>query len=231
MKHFTYQFCATAFVVAFSSSLASATTVMFDIDSVSGQGGTNLAGWIPVTGSGSSVTGTDGTYSLTVSGIASGRDRGTAATVQGADNGDNAVPAGVYGDMWRDFVFSTNGSSTVTISGLEPSTIYPVTIFSYDSGQGAVSTSSWDDVANSVSFIGDLVGAGPDPNTDLLTDYAVTFNVTTDGSGSVSFDGSLDSPGGLHLLNGVVVGDAAIPEPSSGILALVGSLLLIRRRR
>lgn len=74
---------------------------MFDIDSVSGNDGTNLAGWVSVTGSGSSDTGTDGTYTLTVTGVASGRNRGTAATTQGTDNGDNRVPAGDAGSFFQ----------------------------------------------------------------------------------------------------------------------------------
>ena len=121
---------------------ASATTVLFDIDSVTGQGGVNLAGRVSVTGSGGTVTGTDGTYTMTISGVNSGRDRGTAATAQGADNDDNPVPVGAFGDMYRDFVFFS-GNSTTTITGLLPSTTYPITFFSYDSGQGAVVTSAW----------------------------------------------------------------------------------------
>lgn len=228
----------TALLAGLTVSLISAASlpaavVMFDIDAeasgANGPGPTQT-GWASATFSGGTISGTGSGVTLTGTGFNGGRVRGTnPAGVQGADNNDNQVPVGVYGDMWQDIGFSTGASVTMNLSGLNPATEYLITVYGYGSGQGSSAT-NWGpvgDVTNLLSFQGDLVGPGPDPNTDLLTDYNVTFSVTTDGSGAATFIG--DRVTTITVINGLSVN--VIPEPSSAMLLGAGAVALFLRRR
>ena len=216
---------------------------LFDID---GGGGPTQTGWtsvlVPGTGSTTSATDVNG-VTLTLSGniAGRGRDRGTAATTQGADNNDNAVPEGTFSALYRDLVFvSNNDVLTVSLTGLLASTTYDITAWSYDSGAFGAGTpvnQNFIDAGASVlanlAYSGDLSGGlGPDPNTNLLTDYAATFQLTTDATGATSFT-TVSGAGQGARLNGLrVVEVQVVPEPSSLLVfgSLVG-LVGLRRRR
>lgn len=133
---------------AISQTTALAQTALFDINSddvANGLPGANAEGWTALDIPNAS---TPGPFSATVNGITlsltspvdfRGRDRGTSATTQGADNNDNAVPIGINGDMYRDFSFVLSADRiTGTASGLTPDTDYFLTIVSWDSGQSGV---------------------------------------------------------------------------------------------
>lgn len=195
---------------------------LFDIDGDLDNEGPTLDGWTQVL---STFTATDlNSVSLTLSGaVIGGRDRftlevgccegedrngdgvGGPPVTQGIDNDDNEIPEGEYSDMYRDFVFSTPGETiTATLIGLNASTLYEVTVWSYDSAAYDIRTDVIEDkrginqdfivngeVLANLIYEGDIDplpdATGVDPNTDLLADFAATFELTTDESGVAVF--------------------------------------------
>lgn len=218
---------------------AAAAPFQFDVD---GDGDPTQAGFASITDANSgavdgTLQGTDDGVTVTITGFASsaGRDRGTAASTPGADNNDNNVPEGTFSALYRDFYFAGNGVTvTVNLSGLDASTEYFVTAFSYDSGAfGGGTPVNQDflvgtDIVGNIAYSGDLSsGLGPDPDTNALTDNSTTFSITTDGSGNATFT-TVSSGGQGARLNGLIVD---VPEPSSLALLSLGGLAMLRRRR
>ena len=185
------------------------------------------AGW----NSAGSTGGTAGPVSIAITPVGSvsidGRERGTAGTPQGVDNNDIQVPAGVYADMYRDFIFAIGSNTTsegmdIAVTGLAPSTDYNVTVWSYDSGShSSARSANWGQAGGStvtLPFEGDHSGAapGPDPNTNLLTDYSATFRMTSDASGGAIIEGR-STPGFTYshnvFINGIGIDEATGPAP------------------
>lgn len=207
-------------LTALAPGLLSAQTALFDINSDdlgNGLAGANLEGWtaidIPNAATAGPFSATSGeiNLSLSSSGDFRGRDRGTAATIQGADNNDNAVPVGAFADMYREFTFLLPADSlTGTLTGLVPNTNYFVTVISWDSGQGALNESDWGvtgDVTNRITYSGDLnnnLDISVDPNTEFLVDKSVTFVLVSDASGEGSFEGT-SFAGAILAINGLVL--------------------------
>ena len=211
---------------------ASAVVVQFDFNDPAG--GLTQAGWTAAplgNGTGGGVT-----LSTTAVGAVTVDVRNRAGTAQDAGGGAEAA-------MWNDFVFANGSFSTapgsglgLSLVGLSASTTYPITIWSFDDASNAQ--------ANGFPRAADWSGGGgggtlsfpdsPDPAT--LADYSLTFNATTDGGGALTITGlvTATNPSTSHnvFINGLEVGDA-IPEPSTGLLGLigVGALALRRRRR
>jgi MYXO-CTERM domain-containing protein len=145
--------------------------------------------------------------------------------------------------MWNDFVFANGSFDTapgtglqVAITGLAPTTIYPITIWAFDdasnpSPAGVNRAADWSGGGGSgtLSFPGD-----PDPAS--LADYFVTFNATSDAAGALTLSGivAAANPSNSHnvFINGLEIGDA-IPEPSVALLGVIGlaGVALRRRRR
>lgn len=212
-------------------SQSHAAPILFDVDGQSGTSnpaGTTLLNWTRVL---SDLAGTDSNgVTLTITGAAGGRDRGIGA---GAIN----VPAGAFAEMYQDIIFTSGatnmapgGTITATFTGLELSTAYEVTAWSYDSG--ATNASNPDAAVNqdffaggaalaNITYGGDQGGPGPDPNTDALTDYSATFQIFSDANGGAVFTTSSSGSQGARL-NGIRL--VAVPEPAS--LALLSLLSL-----
>lgn len=214
-----------------SLAASNAAVVQFDLNTGSSP---TQAGWTAAplgAGSGSGV-------SLTTSAIG-------AVTVDSRDRAGTGIDAGGGAEaaMWNDFVFangsfnSASGSGLrLSLSGLAANTTYPITFWAFDDGSnpqpaGIDRASDWSGGGGSgrLTFPGD-----PDPAT--LSDYSLTFNATTDGTGALTLDGivSATDPSTSHnvFLNGLEVGDAVVPEPSGAMLSLIGFFgMALRRRR
>ena len=222
MGRLTGRFVLAALLVAGLAGVGHAAPILFDFDV--GSSPTN-AGWTSAGAAG----GTAGPVSIAITPVGSvsidGRERGTAGTPQGVDNNNIQVPIGVYGDMYRDFLFVNGSNATsegmnIAATGLAPNTDYNVTVWSYDSGSHSPARSAnWGQAGGSsatLSFEGDNGGdpPGPDPNTNLLTDYSATFRMTTDGSGGALIEGR-STPGFTvsHnvFLNGIGIDEATGP--------------------
>lgn len=213
---------------------ANAAVVQFDFGIASG--GPLQAGWsnAPLgNGSGGGVT-------LTTSVITGG----AAVTVDSRNRAGTASDAGggAEANMWNDFVFANGSFSTrpgsglsLALMGLNPNTTYPITIWSFDDASNAQPADGFARAADWSGGGGGGTLSFPDaPDPTSLSDYSLTFNATTDGTGALTITGlvAATNPSSSHnvFINGLEVGDA-IPEPASGLLALLASGLLLRRRR
>lgn len=109
-------------------------------------------------------------------------------------------------------VYLLNPSVTLTLTGLEPNTPYPITVYGHDgdSYDGAVTTWSQDGATIAIT-------------TNRVADYEfypsyATGYIWTDGSGAADVVGTR-TVGSYGMLNGLVVHDAV--PPSSGAVFIV----------
>ncbi len=203
--------------------------VDFNSDQQGGISPTQI-GWL---GTDATGNGTDGTYTVSTTAVGGGtiddRDRITG-------NG-----GGAEADMWNDFIFSNDGSSgttkglEITVGGLDANADYTVTIWGFDaSSTGPVRSADWSvESGDSATLSFDANGTGPGLPTDLTSNYTITLNATSNGSGEIILTGlpSASSGSSNHdvFINGLEI--ALVPEPSSMVLLGLGGLALLRRRR
>jgi PEP-CTERM motif len=183
-------------------------TLLYDVDSLA----TNMtqAGWLPV-----NLSGINGVTFTAVGGVFLGdRDRGGLNTDGvGADLANN--------DMWRDFVFADERGVTVTlpagmditISGLIANATYGVRLWAFDDVSNGGRNMTWNGVPLHLPD-------GPDPTS--LNDQLVSFQATTDATGTLVLTGRIGDPRGdccNVFVNGFELTEP-VPEPST--LALLG---------
>lgn len=196
--------------------MAMADPVRFDFNKVVSP---TQSGWV----SAENGNGSDGSVSVTTTAIG-------AVTVDTRDRGSNNG-GGAEAAMWNDFVFA-NGSDSlgeglqVSLSGLLPNVSYPITVWAFDDSTGGNATGYWN--GNKLIF-----PDSPDPTS--LSQYKVTFNVTTDANGSVTIQGVVGndhSSGHNVFINGLEIGnrisvdgpaDLALSNTSINRSATIGS--------
>ncbi|MDA7887782.1 hypothetical protein N9A86_00175 [Akkermansiaceae bacterium] len=117
-------------------------------------------------------------------------------------------------DLWRDFVFANGSLGTapgtglrVTLSGLLPSTTYPITIWAFDDDSNNGRRADWGVPGEETGVLS--FPTSPDPSS--LLDYRVDFEASTDGGGVLVLEGlvaEVDPEGPSHnvFVNALVVG-------------------------
>ena len=169
-------------------------------------GSPTLATWTAAeSGSGSNGTVTVATEAVGAV-LLDTRDRPTANT-DGPQGDLN------HNDLWRDFVFA-NGSLNsapgtglrVTLTGLRPSTTYPVTIWAFDDASDNGRRADWGVPGGETTTL--IFPTSPDPSA--LTDYMITFEASTNASGTLVLEGivAVELPDISHnvFVNALVVG-------------------------
>ncbi|MEO6477570.1 MAG: choice-of-anchor tandem repeat GloVer-containing protein [Luteolibacter sp.] len=192
---------AMLLAMALGTSSALAAVAQFDITD-KGTSSPALSGWTSVTGSADnadSVTGTDGTHTLTLSTSGDGqdRDRGTAGFTADAN-------------FWRDFWFVANSTiggqtATATITGLTPNTSHIVEIWAYDTASTGNRAMQWTDAVSGNTGASSFNGATT-PVPASLGDCVATVLAKTNGSGVITLTGAAASGGSTGLPNVFVTG-------------------------
>ncbi len=214
-------------ILAASVLSAGAATLQIDFNSDNSPPIQTQSGWLGTDATGNA---SGGGFTVTTSAVGAGaalddRDRG-------ALNGGGAEAA-----MWQDFIFSLDASTGTTkglqivITGLASNTLYPVTIWGYDKNSTGARTADWSGGGGSGTLSFNGTNAAP---TNLTTHSFTSFNATSSGGGTLTITGLPASSGSNAsndvFINGLEIGNA-IPEPSAGLLGLLGAALLHRRQQ
>jgi len=197
MKRLLY--CPAAMLLAVTS--ASATVAQFDINDFANASPT-LSGWTAVTGAADNadtLTGTDGTHTLTLTTSGDGQDR---------DRNVGSFPADA--NLWRDFWFvadSTVGgqTATATITGLAANTFYAVEIRAFDINSTGNRVAAWTDGVTGNSAILAFNGSTT-PVPASLADSMITLQAKTNGSGVLTLTGAGATGGSMGVPNVFVTG-------------------------
>lgn len=215
-----------AFVLAaaMGESSVRAADAQFDIND-RGTSSPSMSGWTAVTGSADNadtITGSDGTHTLTLTtnGDGQDRDRGTGNFTMDAN-------------FWRDFWFVSNStvggaSVTATVSGLAANATYQVEIWGYDTASTGNRSAVWTDAISgntaTLSFNGTTT-----PVPASLGDSMTTVSARTNTAGALTLTGAAAAGGAAGLPNIFVTGirvtlDGSAGTPLTTIEAEDGSL-------
>ncbi len=209
-------------VVALGASSAHA-AVLLDFNGWSGSSGPTQSGWDGYTLGGSGVY---SEYTVAVTAI-------PTSVLQGRDRGANNPPNGgsfTLSDMYRDFLYVDSGNGVnIVISGLTANAQYSGRIWSYDYAQRATAASTFatDWSVNSVLVADNYSFAGWGlPTTDTIASFA--FSTTANGAGQITIQGLRVTGNGVGI-NGLQLD--LVPEPASAMLASLGGVCMLARRR
>lgn len=201
-----------------------AEVAQFDIND-KGTSSPALSGWTAVTGTADNadtITGSDGTHTLTLSTSGDGqdRDRGTAGFT--ADS-----------NFWRDFWFISNSTvggqtATATISGLAPNAFHNVEIWAFDTASTGVRSAKWTDTVTGNSATLTFNGSTT-PVPASLGDSVVTVLAKANGTGVITLTGAAATGGSAGLpnvfINGIrVTLDTSLGTPLTTFEAESGTL-------
>ncbi len=164
-------------------------------------------------------TGSNLTWTTTVSFSSGNANFGGTAI-----NGNGAAAPFDQGFAIIDGIFSNQptGIATITVANLVPTTTY------------AFSTYNDREINWTNGVLNTTIGSGGPSNLTVLKDTVNDFNITSDASGQIAFTFSESSfVSGSTVLNALsITGPAAIPEPSTSLMALLGlSIFGFRRKR
>lgn len=216
------------------SDLSSGETLQIDFNS----SGITQSGWQSLSSSDSALG--DSWSKNFPGGIALDVDPIGSVSLDDRDRGSNNG-GGDEASMWRDFLFANGSFSnnpgsgiSLSVSGLQGNTGYPVTIWAYDVSSVGGRAADWSGGGSSTERLTFL------SRPDTLDDNVITLNVTTDGSGAVTINGivSATNPNSSHnvFINGLEIGDpvatdgptdlelsSAVVAQSASVGSLVGS--------
>jgi hypothetical protein len=215
LKRFTYIAIVTMMLGGLSATTASASYPILQLDIGRGHDPAEIqAGWtaFAVGDSGTVVDGIKVEIEPTRAGEAiQSRWRG----------GPTGIP---YEQLYRDFIFTVNGGIRVTLSGLNPSETYEITLYSWDQSSAETHVADW--LANGgYCLTTNFTGGGPTVAAE--DSYAFSGNATADGSGRMVLEAT-SSPLTSHadqyfcFLNAVEVSSlqplttARHPVPANG---------------
>lgn len=174
--------------------------------------------------------GTDGTVSINTTAIG-------AVTVDSRDRAA-ANGGGAEAEMWQDFIFA-NGSFSgvpdsglqITLSGLEPDSIYDISLWAFDRSSGPQAdgfdrTADWSSAGGTPSSLSFQATVVP----ETLLDYRVVVTAASDNEGQLILDGivSATNPSTSHnvFLNGLVVSDPVFDVDEDGLVDSFEQLII-----
>ncbi len=183
--------------------------------------GHNQSGWQSFTGTGAHAFSTSyGTVTVTPTG-----DQGSSPYYRSPGISDNP-PALTYAAVYNDFIYNNGADFSVALSGLLPSTVYYLRLYSYDSGLGGAIT-----VTNTFTPIN---GTGGSSGTIIYTSnvapvandtYGTSVVWTSTPAGVIDFRIAANN---ARRLNGFELG---IPEPAGLALLAAGAVVGLGRCR
>lgn len=144
-----------------------------------------------------------------------------------------------YGDLYRDWYFDNNDSTTLEITGtvIFPSTTYSIRFWNYDTDTDTGMNRKTDYTGTvGTTGSGSIVWTAGAALTDNLQ-FSDTFDFTSDGTGKISIfieDFVTSGPGTIAVrLPGLEISTAPVPTPAAlpAGLALIGLVAARRRRR
>src|SRR6478609_1446264 len=168
-------------VVAFGTSSAMASVAQFDINDFATASPT-LSGWTAVTGAtndAESLTGTDGTRTLTLTTSGDGQDRDRNVGSFASD-----------ASLWRDFWFVANSTvggatATATINGLAANMTFTVEIWAFDINSAGNRAAVWTDTVTGNSATLAFNGSTT-PVPTSLANSVITVQAKTNASGVIT---------------------------------------------
>ena len=178
-----------------------AAVAQFDINDFATASPT-LAGWTAVTGAADNadtLTGTDGTHTLTLTTSGDGQDRERNAGSFSSD-----------ASLWRDFWFVANSTiggatATATITGLTANTFHTVEVWAFDINSTGNRAASWmDPVSGNSATLAFNGSTTPIPAS--LGESVVTVQAKTNGSGVLTLTAAGTTGGSAGLPNVFVSG-------------------------
>ena len=140
----------------------------------------------------------------------------------------DGTPAGYsYQHLYEDILIASTptGALTLDFSGLDASTTYRLTVYSWDPTTTTNEEKVWTVTGGTGVPTSDSVNFS-NPLVDNQT-FAMVFDITTTGGGTFELENTAGLP--QSGINGFII--ETIPEPSTAVLAVLGSLGLLSRRR